>query len=86
MATLPIVISQHARTQMVERGVHEAEVEIAIRQGVPEPARSGRMMFRKNFQFDGTWRGRYYRVKQVAAAVAREPSRLVVVTVYSFYF
>ena len=43
-------------------------------------------MYRKTFLFDGTWRGRYYRVKQVAAVVAQEPDRLVVVTMYSFYF
>ncbi len=43
-------------------------------------------MYRKTFKFDGTWRGRTYRLKQVAAVVAEEPAELVVVTVYAFYF
>ena len=43
-------------------------------------------MFRKNFAFDGRWGGRRHRVKQVAPVVAQEPGKLVVVTVYVFYF
>jgi hypothetical protein len=45
-----------------------------------------RIMYRKIFQFDGVWRGRRYMIKQVAPVVAKEPDRLVVVTVYAFYF
>ena len=82
----PIQISQHARFQMTERGIQESEVIAAIRQGDPEPARAGRTMYRKTFQFKGTWRGRTYRLKQVGAVVANEPDELVVVTVYAFYF
>ena len=83
---LPIEISRHARQQMQERGVEQAEVIAAIREGQPEPARKNRTMYRKNFQFDGVWRGRRYRIKQVAPVVAKESDRLVVVTVYAFYF
>jgi len=32
------------------------------------------------------WGGRRYAIKQVLAIVAEEPERLVVVTVYTFYF
>ena len=86
MTELPILISHHALMQMRERGVDEAEVVAAIRAGQPEPARKGRTLHRKNFQFDGLWRGRPYHVKQVAPVVVAEPDRLVVVTVYAFYF
>ena len=79
-------ISAHARLQMAERGVKEPEVIATVRQGDPEPARAGRTIYRKTFKFDGTWRGRTYRLKQVAAVVAEEPAELVVVTVYAFYF
>ena len=85
-AEKPIQISQHARLQMVERGVTETEVVSTIRQGDAEPARAGRTMYRKTFEFRSTWRGRTYRLKQVAAVVANDPDKIVVVTVFSFYF
>jgi len=86
MNHLPIEISHHARQQMHERGVDQAEVIAAIRGGQVEPARKNRAMYWKNFQFDGVWCGRRYMIKQVAPVVAKEPDRLVVVTVYAFYF
>ena len=86
MNDLPIEISHHARQQMYERGVDQAEVIAAIREGQVEPARKDRVMYRKNFQFDSIWRGRQYMIKQVAPVVVKERDRLVVVTVYAFYF
>jgi hypothetical protein len=81
-----IEISPHAREQMIERGANETEVLLAIQNGIDEPARKGRKMYRKNFQFNGIWRGKQYKIKQVAPVVAREGSKFVVVTVYVFYF
>ena len=86
MSDLPIEISPHARQQMQERGIEQAEIITAIREGQVEPARKSRVMYRKNFQFDDVWRGRRYRIKQVAPVVAEQSDRLVVVTVYVFYF
>jgi len=82
----PIEISRHARRQMKERGATDAEVLAAIREGQAEPARKDRIMYRKNFQFESVWRDRQYRIKQVAPVVAAEPDKVVVVTVYTFYF
>ena len=59
MNQLPIEISPHGREQMQERGVVEDEVIAAIRHGESEPARGNRTLYRKNFQFDKLWRGRY---------------------------
>jgi len=81
-----IEISPHAHQQMAERGTHETEVFAAIQQGETEPTRKGRIMYRKNFPFEGQWRGRRYRIKQVAPVVAEEGDKLVVVTVYVFYY
>lgn len=83
---MSIEISEHARLQMVERGVSENEVAITIEQGESEAARGGRMMYRKNFRFDREWRGRNYRIKQVAPVVVQESDNVVVITVYAFYF
>jgi hypothetical protein len=83
---MDIQISQHARDQMDERGATEEEVAAAIEQGESESARRGRTMYKKSFPFDADWRGKRYRLKQVAPVVAGEGDRLVVVTVYVFYF
>jgi len=83
---LPIEISPHALEQMVERGVSEDEVRIAIRHGEEEPALKGRYMYRKNFPFGRVWRGKKYAIMQVAPVIAKESEKLTVVTVYTFYF
>lgn len=81
-----IEISPHAREQMVERGASEDEVLTAIEKGEVEPARKGRKLYRKNFQFNSMWRGKKYKIKQVAPIVANEGNRFIVVTVFVFYF
>ena len=43
-------------------------------------------MFRKNMDFHSKWRGKSYAIKQVAPVVAEETDRLVVVTVFVYYF
>ena len=83
---VPIEISRHAREQMSERGANEVEVILAIRKGESESARKGRTLYRKNFQFNGIWREKQYKVKQVVPIVKDEGDRLIVVTVYVFYF
>ena len=83
---MPVEISLHASKQMEERGVSEEEVLITIRQGEAEPGNLGRKIFKKNFQFGKIWRGRFYKIKQVIPVIAVEPDKLVVVTVYVFYF
>jgi len=81
-----IVISPHAREKMFDRGASESEVQVAISTGNSEPARRGRIMFRKNFSFNSCWRGKHYAIKQVAPIITEETDKLVVVTVYVYYF
>ena len=68
------------------RGATREEVESAIRSGERLPAKHGRQAYRKNFRFRSQWMGRYYETKQVTAVVVEEAERLLVVTVYVFYF
>ena len=82
----PIVFTAHARRRMRERGASEQHVIQAIRAGRQEPAQRGLSLFRLNIEFQTDWDGKYYAVQQVAAVVAEEPHRLVVVTVYTSYF
>ena len=82
----PIKFTFHARDQMAERGTNEADVEQAVRQGLREPARAGKMLCRFNFSYNGTWQGKFYAVKQVAPVIKEVADEIVVVTVYTFFF
>ncbi len=84
--TKPIVFTQHARQRMRERGAHEHHVAEAIRSGQREPAQRGLEACRLNIEFKREWDGRYYGVQQIVAIIAEESERIVVVTVYTFYF
>jgi len=60
-----VIIHPRARERMTERGATADEVEAAIEAGERFAARLGRCGFRRNFPFEGTWRGRTYGIKQV---------------------
>ena len=81
-----IQLSQHAREQCDERGASEEEVLRAVREGLREPARSGRIMCGLNIDFAAEWQEKYYAVKQVAPIIVEQGGETVVVTVYTFYF
>ena len=85
-ADRPIVLSRHALRRLRERGATEATVVLAVQIGVREPAQRGMYLHRLDVPFGGTWHGRRYDTMQVAAVVAEEPDRLVVVTVYTYFF
>lgn len=82
----PVVFSDHALMRMNERGARKEDVLEAIRIGEHAPAQRGLGSYRLNLEFKREWDGRYYGIQQVMPIVAEEPDRLVVVTVYTFYF
>ncbi|MBI4398889.1 MAG: DUF4258 domain-containing protein [Candidatus Omnitrophica bacterium] len=81
-----IRFSKHAIDQMIERGASEEEVCQTILRGEKIPAKKGRSAYRFNFQYGRLWSGKYYHTKQVMPVIVEEPSEIVVVTVYTFYF
>jgi hypothetical protein len=81
-----IVFTVHARARMRERGARQEDVREAIRIGEREPAQRGLFQYRLNVEFNREWDGRYYAVQQIVPVVAEEEKRLVVVTVYTFFF
>ncbi|MBA4392185.1 MAG: hypothetical protein C0407_01400 [Desulfobacca sp.] len=85
-STKPIVFTNHARQRLKERGTTEECVREAIRIGEAESARRGFVLYRLNQEFKKNWDGRYYGVQQVAPVVKEEEDRVVVITVYAFYF
>ncbi|HKM70076.1 MAG TPA: DUF4258 domain-containing protein [Stellaceae bacterium] len=79
-------LHEHARARMLERGASEAEILAIIIEGERFPAKFGRQGFRRNFQFDSTWRGRPYAMKQIEAVAIWESDDWLVITVIVKYF
>lgn len=53
----------HTRERLAGRGATEAEVIATVEAGERFSAKFGRTGFRRNFQFNGEWRGRRYATK-----------------------
>ena len=85
-SSTPIVFSAHALKRMRERGARKEDVRTAIRDGQREPAQRGLVLYRLNLEYKREWDGRYYGIQQVVPVVAEEQDKVVVVTVYTFYF
>jgi len=86
LKTKEIELSRHVRDQLVDRGTSEEEIKLSIRDGEEGPAKKGRKAYRKNFNFESYWKGKYYSTKQVIPIVKEESDRIVVITVYVYYF
>lgn len=76
----------HARARLAERGATEQEVMDAVQSGESFPAKFGRTGFRRNFQFDSLWRGRFYATKQVEVFAVQEGDDWLVITVVTGYY
>jgi hypothetical protein len=75
----------HARARLAERGATEDEVICTVRAGERFPAKFGRTGFRRNFVYNGTWRGRLYSTKQVEAIAVPENGWLVITVLVRFF-
>jgi hypothetical protein len=81
-----IIFSQHSMDQLKDRGTNKNEVKITIIEGEKCPAKYGRKAFRKNFLFNDYWKGKFYKMKQVMPIVKEMTNKIIVITVYVFYF
>lgn len=84
--SLSIILSQHAKEQLVFRGVTEEEIIKTIESATWEQAELGRLTCKKDFKFEKQWNKKHYKTKQVKPIFVKEDQRIVVVTVYSYYF
>jgi hypothetical protein len=71
---------------MGERGASQKEVIESIQHGENFPAKHGRMFYRKNFQYNRKWAGKFYHIKQVTPVIKKQKDEIIVITVYTFYF
>jgi hypothetical protein len=72
--------------RMLERGASEQEIGATISQGERFPAKFGRVGFRRNFPFEGLWRGRPCNTKPVEAYAVQEGGDWLVITVITRFF
>ena len=82
----PIRLTEHARGYLNRRGFTEAEVTAVIRTTPWLPARGGRLESAKDFPYHGYWNGVFYATKRVRPVFVDEPSEIVVITVYTYFF
>lgn len=82
----PIIFTNHAIQRIKDRGASKDNVLEAIRIGECEPAQRGCYLYRLNLEFKKMWDGRFYGIQQVAPVVKEEEDKIVVITVYTFYF
>lgn len=82
----PIRLSAHARGYVARRGFTEAEVDDAIRICAWQPAQGGRLEVSKDFPYHAQWNGTLYATKRVRPIFVDEPTEIVVVTVYTYFF
>jgi hypothetical protein len=57
-----------------------------LKQGKNFLQKFGRIGFRRNFNFEGMWRGKKYNAKQVEVYAVKENDDFVVITVIVKYF
>ncbi len=76
----------HALERMTERGATEQEVMLTVLEGEQFPVKFGRTGFRRNFPFEGQWRGRDFACKQVEAYAVEEEGDWLVITVIVRYY
>ena len=81
-----IKIHVHAKERMEERGINENEIIETIENGESFPVKFGRNGFRRNFIFNGLWRGKSYNIKQVEVITVNENDDIIVITVIAKYF
>ncbi|MDN3515910.1 MAG: DUF4258 domain-containing protein [Candidatus Brocadia sp.] len=81
-----VKLHPHAKERMAERGATEDEVIATVERGETFPVKFGRTGFRRNFHFDGIWRGKRYATKQIETIAVKENNDWMVVTIVTRYF
>jgi len=82
---MAVIIIDHARRRMPERGVSDGEVREVLARGRPAEARGGRQALELVFAYNNYWQGRFYEQKKVRIIYVEEGADQVVITIYAYY-
>lgn len=83
---LPVSFSTHARDSMRKRGTNEDEVLKVVKQAEWIEAKKGRFEAKLNLDYNQEWNNKRYSVKQVNPVFIIENQKIIIITVYVFYF
>ncbi|HNY13763.1 MAG TPA: DUF4258 domain-containing protein [Candidatus Wallbacteria bacterium] len=81
-----VEIHSHAKSRLIERGANETEIIETVEHGEKFPAKPGRVIFKKVFDYYDLWNGQKYNFKQLEVVCVEEENKIVVVTVMVKYF
>ena len=81
---MKIQIHPHAAQRIRERGATVARVREAVLLGQQSPAKFGRVVFRRVFDFGQRWNGQHYAKQQIDAFATTMNGGWLVVTVKYF--
>ncbi len=82
---MALIIVDHARQRMEERGVSDEDLAIVLATESRRQEEAGRMSKEVVLAFGGTWQGRRYPQKLVRVIYVEEAENTVVITVFAFY-
>ena len=82
----PIRSSEHAKIRGNLRGASEEEIAEVIRTEKWDASALNKLECHKDFIFNKTWNNKFYKVKQVKPIFVEEENKIVIVTVYVYYF
>lgn len=82
----PIRFSAHALGYLTRRGFTQAEVAKTIRTSPWSVARGGRLEAAKEFPYNQQWNGVFYATRRVRPIFVVNPTEIVVVTVYTYFY
>lgn len=86
MKDFPITFSPHSLESMRKRGTTKEEVERVIREVNWQEARNERFEAKHNFSYHAKWNKKFYETKQVNPIFIIDREKIIVITVYVFYF
>ena len=82
---MKVIIIDHARDRMAERGAKEDEVIAVLKQGEALKGALGRKVKEMTFPFNTRWQGRFYKQKKVRVVYIEEGDNHIVITVYTYF-
>ncbi|MBU4292896.1 MAG: DUF4258 domain-containing protein [Actinobacteria bacterium] len=81
-----IYFTKHSIGSMRKRGVSEDEVITAISNAKWQVSKWEKLECNFEFEYNKKWNEKYYNKKQVVPIFVEEEAKIVVITVYAFYF
>ena len=82
----PISFSPHVLESLKKRGTNEIEIKMAIKGSPWRSAKRGRMEAEMEFNYNNEWNDKLYAFKKVNPVFVVEGHKIIVITVYCFYY